>query len=123
MMEKAGKAKFYADAPDGKTVNKYFVYEVYDFDHACDLIGRFQANGWKIRAAYYVFRDTGKSIKILKGLIDQAAEQSFYQLRRETEIRLQMLERQIDPQKAAEIAAAETQRKFEEYLKSLDGNK
>jgi DNA-directed RNA polymerase subunit L len=55
-------------------------------------------------------------------LIEQAAGQNFYHLRREIEIRLQMLEREIDPQKAAERAASQNAQKFEQYLRNLDGD-
>jgi DNA-directed RNA polymerase subunit L len=122
MQQKTGKVNFYADSPDGETVNKYFAFKVYDLDHACDLLGGFQRKGFKIRAAYYQFPGTGKGVKLLKGLIEQAAGQNFYHLRREIEIRLQMLEREIDPQKAAERAASQNAQKFEQYLRNLDGD-
>lgn len=55
--------KAYADAPDGKTKNKYIVYATHDVDHSINLLMRMVESGWKIRAAYHVFTDS-RSIKI-----------------------------------------------------------
>lgn len=50
---KTSKVKFYADAPDGITKNKYLVYQVHDIKHALDLLNRMLVDGWTIKAAYY----------------------------------------------------------------------
>ena len=52
-MEATQRVKFYADAPDGITKNKYMVYKVHDVQHAIDLVKKFIENGWKIRAAFF----------------------------------------------------------------------
>jgi len=43
--------KFYADCPDGLK-NKLFCYSVHDGKHAADLLSRFKANGFTLRAAF-----------------------------------------------------------------------
>jgi hypothetical protein len=44
--------KFYADCPAGGTPNKFFCYPVHDGKHACDLLARFVAKDFKLRAAF-----------------------------------------------------------------------
>jgi len=39
-MNDSQKVKFYGDAPDGFTKNKYMVYNVIDIDHALKLLSR-----------------------------------------------------------------------------------
>lgn len=56
------RVKFYADAPDG-TQNKLMVYKVHDLGHSVDLLNRFDAKGWKIRAAWHLF-DNGNSVRL-----------------------------------------------------------
>lgn len=43
--------KFYADCPDGQR-NKFFCYPVQDGKHACDLLSRFLAKEFRLRAAF-----------------------------------------------------------------------
>ena len=43
--------KFYADCPDGQR-NKFFCYPVQDGKHACDLLARFLAKEFRLRAAF-----------------------------------------------------------------------
>lgn len=43
--------KFYADCPDGQR-NKFFCYPVQDGKHACDLLARFLAKQFRLRAAF-----------------------------------------------------------------------
>ena len=43
--------KFYADCPDGQP-NKLFCYPVYDGKHAADLLARFVAKNFRLRAAF-----------------------------------------------------------------------
>lgn len=43
--------KFYADCPDGQH-NKLFCYPVHDGKHACDLLARFLAKTFRLRAAF-----------------------------------------------------------------------
>jgi hypothetical protein len=44
--------KFYADCPEGGERNKLFCYPVHDGKHACDLLARFVAKDFKLRAAF-----------------------------------------------------------------------
>jgi hypothetical protein len=44
--------KFYADCPAGGDRNKLFCYPVQDGKHACDLLARFVAKDFKLRAAF-----------------------------------------------------------------------
>jgi hypothetical protein len=44
--------KFYADCPGNGTVNKFFCYPVHDGKHACDLLARFVAKDFRLRAAF-----------------------------------------------------------------------
>lgn len=44
--------KFYADCPAGGTPNKFFCYPVHDGKHACDLLARFVAKDFRLRAAF-----------------------------------------------------------------------
>jgi len=49
--------KFYADCPPsasgaGGDKNKLFCYGVHHGKHACDLLARFVANGYKLRACF-----------------------------------------------------------------------
>lgn len=44
--------KFYADCPAGGERNKLFCYPVHDGKHACDLLARFVAKDFKLRAAF-----------------------------------------------------------------------
>ena len=55
--------KAYGDAPDGQVKNKYLVYQTHDIDHSINVLLRFVAGGWKIRAAYHEFSD-GRTIRI-----------------------------------------------------------
>lgn len=43
--------KFYADCPDGQR-NKLFCYPVHDGKHAADLLARFVAKSFRLRAAF-----------------------------------------------------------------------
>ena len=67
-MNDSQKVKFYGDAPDGLTKNKYMVYNVTDIDHALKLLNRMSKNGWIIRAAYYQ-NITGLSVKLTQEMI------------------------------------------------------
>lgn len=67
-MEANERVKFYADAPDGTTKNKYMVYKVHDIKHALDLVNRMIADGWIIRAAYYE-NSFGLGTKLTKDMI------------------------------------------------------
>jgi hypothetical protein len=44
--------KFYADCPAGGEANKLFCYPVHDGKHACDLLARFLAKSFRLRAAF-----------------------------------------------------------------------
>jgi hypothetical protein len=44
--------KFYADCPAGGDKNKLFCYPVQDGKHACDLLARFVAKDFHLRAAF-----------------------------------------------------------------------
>lgn len=44
--------KFYADCPAGGERNKLFCYPVHDGKHACDLLARFIAKDFRVRAAF-----------------------------------------------------------------------
>ncbi len=44
--------KFYADCPENGTANKLFCYPVHDGKHACDLLARFLAKSFRLRAAF-----------------------------------------------------------------------
>ncbi|RZK43104.1 MAG: hypothetical protein EOO61_05100 [Hymenobacter sp.] len=44
--------KFYADCPDNGPANKLFCYPVHDGKHACDLLARFVAKSYRLRAAF-----------------------------------------------------------------------
>jgi hypothetical protein len=44
--------KFYADCPENGPANKFFCYPVHDGKHACDLLARFLAGGYRLRAAF-----------------------------------------------------------------------
>lgn len=44
--------KFYADCPNDGTANKLFCYPVHDGKHACDLLARFLAKAFRLRAAF-----------------------------------------------------------------------
>jgi hypothetical protein len=44
--------KFYADCPAGGEANKLFCYPVHDGKHACDLLARFVAKDFRLRAAF-----------------------------------------------------------------------
>jgi hypothetical protein len=44
--------KFYADCPPGGERNKLFCYPVHDGKHACDLLARFVAKDFRLRAAF-----------------------------------------------------------------------
>lgn len=44
--------KFYADCPPGGEANKLFCYPVHDGKHACDLLARFLAKEFHLRAAF-----------------------------------------------------------------------
>jgi hypothetical protein len=44
--------KFYADCPAGGNKNKLFCYPVQDGKHACDLLARFVAKNFRVRAAF-----------------------------------------------------------------------
>jgi hypothetical protein len=44
--------KFYADCPDNGPRNKLFAYPVHDGKHVCDLLARFLAKGYRLRAAF-----------------------------------------------------------------------
>jgi hypothetical protein len=72
-MEANQRVKFYADAPDGITKNKYMVYKVHDIQHALDLINRMITDGWIIRAAYYE-NATGLGARLSKKMIDLFAK-------------------------------------------------
>lgn len=61
--QNTGRVKFYADAPDGVTKNKYMVYAVQDVKHSIDLVNRFIEKGWKVRAAFFQTLE-GANIKI-----------------------------------------------------------
>jgi hypothetical protein len=43
--------KFYADCPDNQK-NKLFTYPVHDGKHAADLLARFAAKSFRLRAAF-----------------------------------------------------------------------
>jgi hypothetical protein len=44
--------KFYADCPENGPVNKLFCYPVHDGKHACDLLAKFLAKSYRLRAAF-----------------------------------------------------------------------
>jgi hypothetical protein len=44
--------KFYADCPENGPVNKFFCYPVHDGKHACDLLAKFLAKAYRLRAAF-----------------------------------------------------------------------
>ncbi len=44
--------KFYADCPDNGPANKLFCYPVHDGKHACDLLAKFLAKFYRLRAAF-----------------------------------------------------------------------
>ncbi len=44
--------KFYADCPENGPANKLFTYPVHDGKHVCDLLARFLAKGYRLRAAF-----------------------------------------------------------------------
>ena len=50
--------RFYADCPDGES-NKLFCYRVHQGGHAADLITKFMADGFKVRAAFMVVEGSG----------------------------------------------------------------
>lgn len=50
--------KFYADCPDGQT-NKLFSYPVHHGGHAFDLLRRFFARGFDVRAAFIELQGQG----------------------------------------------------------------
>lgn len=50
--------RFYADCPDGEQ-NKLFAYPVQQGGHAADLLKRFLAQGFKVRAAFVVVQGSG----------------------------------------------------------------
>lgn len=52
--------KFYADCPDGQ-INKLFTYPVHQGGHAFDLIRRFFARGFDVRAAFMEVQGEGVS--------------------------------------------------------------
>jgi hypothetical protein len=51
--------RFYADCPDGQE-NKLFAYSVQQGGHAADLLKRFLANGFRVRAAFMVVQGSGE---------------------------------------------------------------
>lgn len=51
--------RFYADCPNGEQ-NKLFAYPVQQGGHAADLLRRFLAQGFKIRAAFVVVQGSGE---------------------------------------------------------------
>ncbi|SDZ01397.1 hypothetical protein [Hymenobacter psychrophilus] len=51
--------RFYADCPDGQQ-NKLFTYSVHQGGHAADLLRRFCAQGFKVRAAFMVVAGSGE---------------------------------------------------------------
>jgi hypothetical protein len=51
--------RFYADCPDGQE-NKLFAYPVQQGGHAADLLRRFIANGFRVRAAFVVVQGSGE---------------------------------------------------------------
>jgi hypothetical protein len=65
---------------------------------------------------------TGKSMKVLKELIWQASERSFYHIKQEMEMNLKLIEADFDREKLREKIIQETAAKFEAYLKTLDNN-
>lgn len=72
-MEANERVKFYADAPDGITKNKYMVYKVHDVKHALDLVNRMVVDGWVIRTVYYE-NSVGLGTKLSKEMIDAFAK-------------------------------------------------
>lgn len=72
-MEAKDRVKFYADAPDGITKNKYMVYKVHDIKHALDLVNRMVIDGWIIKATYYE-NSVGLSSKLSKEMIKAFAK-------------------------------------------------
>ena len=50
--------RFYADCPEGES-NKLFCYRVHQGGHAADLITKFMADGFKVRAAFMVVEGSG----------------------------------------------------------------
>ncbi len=59
------RLKFYADTPIGQN-NKFFVFDVSNYEHAVDLAAKFvQEKGFVIRAAYYE-NQNGLSIRFDK---------------------------------------------------------
>lgn len=68
-MDNTQKVKFYGDAPDGLTKNKYMVYNVTDIDNALKLLNRMLGNGWSIRSAYYQ-NATGLSVRLTQKMIE-----------------------------------------------------
>ena len=52
--------RFYADCPDGQ-INKLFTYPVHHGGHAFDLLRRFFARGFDVRAAFIEVQGEGIS--------------------------------------------------------------
>ncbi len=50
--------RFYADCPDGQ-IDKLFTYPVHHGGHAFDLIRRFLARGFTVRAAFMEAKEEG----------------------------------------------------------------
>ncbi len=51
--------RFYADCPSGEQ-NKLFTYGVQQGGHAADLLRRFLAQGFRVRAAFVVVQGSGE---------------------------------------------------------------
>ncbi|RZK41654.1 MAG: hypothetical protein EOO61_05860 [Hymenobacter sp.] len=51
--------RFYADCPSGEQ-NKLFAYPVQQGGHAADLLRRFLAQGFRVRAAFIVVQGSGE---------------------------------------------------------------